>query len=133
MISAWLLEFAAKLDCPVLFKHARASLTVPLEIASCLYRIAQESLNNISKYAHARNVTVKLTTRKRELALVIEDDGLGFDTTTVRGKGRLGLISMQERAALIGARFSLESNPGQGTRITVTLDWPCQPLAGSSL
>jgi signal transduction histidine kinase len=93
-------------------------------VSSCFYRIAQESLNNIAKYAHAKDVTVELFHQEQELSLSIEDDGVGFDVKAVRGKARLGLVSMGERAMLIGARFSMESRIGYGTRVAVTVAYP---------
>jgi CheY-like chemotaxis protein len=76
------------------------------------------------KYARNAHVTVSLYGSDRELRLTIEDDGPGFDPAIVRGKGGLGLVSMQERAGLIGGHFLLRSAPEQGTTITVSV--PCE-------
>lgn len=118
-------EYGTRRPVNVRFLHGRAPLVMPIEVASCLYRIAQESLNNIAKYAWAKHVTVRLLARGQELLLSIKDDGVGFDTAAVRGKGRLGLVSMAERAMLIDAKFSVESTPGHGTRVAVTVALPC--------
>ena len=84
------------------------------------YRIAQEALNNVAKHAHASRVDVILESRDGNVVLVIEDDGVGFDPAnhdvTARG---IGLIGMQERAALSGARLQVEATPGEGTTIFV--------------
>jgi signal transduction histidine kinase len=114
-------EFAVREDILMEFAEGRLPLTVPLKVASALYRIAQESLQNIAKYAHAKHVKVKLVPWKKGLHLSIEDDGVGFDPAAVNRKGRLGLISMEERARLIDATFSIESKPDHGARIAVTL------------
>jgi len=93
-----------------------------LNVETHLYRIAQEALNNINKHAKAENVTVMLEKRDRELILIVEDDGKGFDPTKVarpRKSGRgLGLIGMQERATLIGGELDIESSEN-GTTIYV--------------
>jgi PAS domain S-box-containing protein len=93
-----------------------------VNVETHLYRIAQEALNNINKHARAENVTVMLEKRKRELILIVEDDGQGFDPAKVqrpRKSGRgLGLIGMQERATLIGGELDIESS-NNGTTIYV--------------
>ena len=114
-------DFARDQRVIVKFREGRQPSTIPLKVAACLYRIAQESFQNIAKYAEAKTVTVQLKLQGKKLLFSIEDDGKGFDKAAVRGHGRLGLVSMEERSQLIGATFSIESNPGQGTRITVTI------------
>ncbi|MFL6373485.1 MAG: PAS domain S-box protein [Pyrinomonadaceae bacterium] len=93
-----------------------------VNVETHLYRISQEALNNISKHANAENVTVMLEKRNKELILIVEDDGKGFDTTKLarpRKSGRgLGLIGMQERAALIGGELEMESSEN-GTAVYV--------------
>ncbi|MFO7696211.1 MAG: PAS domain-containing protein [Anaerolineae bacterium] len=114
---------------------ARASLAITLDVqgASSLppevhiacYRIAQEALNNVVKHARARTVKVTLRREAGEsgdasaVDLAIEDDGQGFDPqgATVNG---LGLNIMRDRAAAIGARFGVTSEPGRGTVIHVS-------------
>jgi signal transduction histidine kinase len=107
------IEVACKCDA---FQGGR--LTHESEVA--LYRIAQEALTNVAKHAHASRVDVLLENRDDSVILVIEDDGVGFDTTdeSVTQRG-IGLLGMRERAALIGATFQLESKPGEGTSIFV--------------
>jgi len=94
------------------------------EVETTLYRIAQEALNNIAKYSHARQVEVILERRADCVLLIIEDDGIGFDVAQ-RGNGAgFGLIGMQERATLIGATLEIESAPEQGTTILVRIAAP---------
>ena len=84
------------------------------------YRIAQEALTNVAKHAHASRVDVLLENRGDSVILVVEDDGVGFDTTDASATDRgVGLLGMRERAALIGATFQLESKHGEGTSIFV--------------
>ena len=117
-------EFAEEQEIIVEIKNDSLPLTIPLEVASGLYRIAQESLQNIAKHAHAKHVTVQLVSRGQELRLSIEDDGVGFDPIAVKGKGRLGSVSMEERAQMLGAKFSLKSKPDRGARIAVIVSLP---------
>ncbi|MFL6227182.1 MAG: CheR family methyltransferase [Pyrinomonadaceae bacterium] len=87
---------------------------------TCLYRITQEALNNIYKYAQAARVNVVLERRDGSAVLVIEDDGVGFDLNEAMagGGGRgLGLVGMRERAALLGGSLEIETAPGKGTTI----------------
>ena len=90
------------------------------EAEVALYRIAQEALTNIAKHAHASRVDVMLETRDGAVMLVVEDDGVGFETgeTETRERG-IGLLGMAERAGLIGAELQVESTPGDGTSIFV--------------
>ncbi len=93
------------------------------EIETNLYRIIQEALNNIVKHAKATKVSITINYLTDEAVLVIEDDGLGFDTEadaihTTEGSG-FGLIGMKERALLVGGRLEIESTPGSGTAILV--------------
>ena len=97
---------------------------LPREIASCLYRVAQESLNNVAKHASAKQVTVKLASEKGSVSLAIQDDGVGFDPLAVKGRGGLGLIGMEERARLVNGKLSIESRPGHGTRIALEVPIP---------
>jgi len=93
---------------------------LPRDIESNIYHVAQEALHNVVKHAKASRVSVYLQRRDDNLLLVIEDDGRGFNVGEVRtnadGDG-LGLISMRERAALIGGTVDIESEPGRGTTV----------------
>ncbi len=90
------------------------------EIEINLYRITQEALNNIAKYSKATDVAVLLTVNSREVNIVVEDNGVGFDPAVAassNGHGGLGIRGMQERAELLGGSFEVESCPGEGTRL----------------
>lgn len=89
------------------------------EIEEGLYRVAQEALNNALKHAHAGNVTVCLHQNQRDVVLVIADDGIGFDPTTARAGGGFGLRGMQERAARLGGKLTIQSSIGEGTKVKV--------------
>jgi signal transduction histidine kinase len=89
------------------------------EIEEGLYRIAQETLNNALKHAHARHINVFLRQAKPRVVLEITDDGVGFDPAVAREQGGFGLCGMEERAAQLGAELSIKSWPGEGTQVKV--------------
>jgi PAS domain S-box-containing protein len=96
-----------------------------------LYRIAQEALNNVAKYAQAGQVNVLLERRTGAVVLMVEDDGRGFDLEAVRRRGQcLGLVGMRERAQIVGGRLEVETSPGKGTSIFVHV--PYEPAARRS-
>jgi signal transduction histidine kinase len=96
----------------------RMSGTVSADEQIALYRIAQETLNNISKHAAATQVMVRLCVDADRFELCIEDDGCGFDPTCVPA-AHFGMQVMRERAEAIGAAFHLDSAPGEGTRLRI--------------
>lgn len=91
---------------------------LPPDVQIALYRIVQESLNNIDKHARARQVTVRVEDAQDRIILQIIDDGEGFDLATVSGTS-LGLNIMRERAESIGASLDIITQPGYGTRVVV--------------
>lgn len=97
------------------------NISLPLEKELALYFIAQEALNNILKHARAKNVSVSLKNKKTNFILEVEDDGSGFDPKTT-DSGGIGMRSMRERAVQIGGKLRISSEPGKGTKITVTLN-----------
>ncbi|HUC86296.1 MAG TPA: PAS domain-containing sensor histidine kinase, partial [Candidatus Acidoferrales bacterium] len=92
-----------------------------------LYRIAQEALHNVRKHARARHVSVLLQRRRREVRLIVEDNGRGFDLEAAlarrQASGPLGLAGMRERASLVGGNIHIETGPGKGTSIFVSIPW----------
>jgi signal transduction histidine kinase len=95
---------------------------LPPEIEEGLYRIAQEALNNALKHAQAHLITVSLRSEKGKVMLEIRDDGTGFDPAVAGEGGGLGLPGMEERAARLGGRLTVMSQPGAGTRVRVEVD-----------
>jgi signal transduction histidine kinase/ligand-binding sensor domain-containing protein len=91
------------------------------KIEEGLYRIAQEALNNALKHAYAGNISVYLRQAGETVTLEVADDGVGFDPTTARERGGLGLSAMEERAAELGATLTIRSTPGEGTRVKVSI------------
>ncbi len=91
---------------------------LPAGVETALYRIVQESLTNVVKHARAARVSILLARRGENVAVVIEDDGRGFDPAGVR-EDAFGLLGMRERVALLGGRLDLETRAGGGTTIAV--------------
>jgi len=89
-----------------------------LEIS--LFRIAQEALVNINKHAKASKVVIRFEHLGKNTRLTISDNGCGFDPAQLGNSG-IGVVGMRERAEAVGAKFRVESSPGQGTQIKV--DW----------
>ena len=94
---------------------------LPSHIEVPLYRVAQEALTNVIRHAGATNASVVLIRNAREITLIIEDDGVGFDTVAVQARDEVpfGLTGMSERIALIGGELGIESVPGSGTTVQI--------------
>ncbi len=105
-------------DLAITFTHQTVPSTLPPDLTLCLFRIAQEAVQNAVKYSGAHLVSVHLSGSPDGLALAIVDDGVGFDVNAAWGKG-LGLISMTERLEAIGGTLEIRSKPGTGTRLEV--------------
>ena len=100
------------------------TVELPPESALALYRIVQESLTNIQRYAHTRTVRVGLgRTRCGRIELDIEDDGCGFDPAEV-GTGHHGLAGMRERMLAVGGALEIVSAVGRGTRVRASMPAP---------
>jgi signal transduction histidine kinase len=85
-----------------------------------VYRLVQESITNITKYARAKNVWISLKPHNGQVEIVVRDDGVGFDTS-VPQRSAYGLVGMRYRVEAEGGTLSLTSAPGQGTQIRVSL------------
>jgi PAS domain S-box-containing protein len=100
------------------------------------FRIAQEALTNVVRHAHAHTVAVGLHAKNGRLLLDVRDDGVGFDVAPVREQavrgGSLGLLSMEERAALAGGGLEFKSAPGQGTDVQAWFPLKWQAAAAGS-
>jgi signal transduction histidine kinase len=86
-----------------------------------LYGIAQEALNNALKHAKASEVVLSVRVTEGSVVLEVADDGQAFDLADVHDKGGLGLISMRERADKIKGRLDIDSVPGEGTRVRISV------------
>jgi signal transduction histidine kinase len=93
---------------------------LPASIAVGLYRIAQQAVANVARHAGARHARIRLDREPGRVGLRVEDDGVGFDPAEVPS-GRFGLVGMSERARLLGGTLRLESSPGAGTVVEVSI------------
>ncbi len=116
-------EMESRSSIAVKFVGPRRWPRLPATIEMNLFRIVQESLNNVEQHARARSVRLGLAFRNNTIVLNIRDDGHGFSAAARRvnksKKRGIGLTNMRERAALLGGTFALVSAPNRGTTITV--------------
>jgi signal transduction histidine kinase len=103
----------------VTFSAADGLDGIPQEVALCLYRVAQEALGNIAAHAGACKAHVNLGPTEDGLELVIADDGQGFNLVEARGRGGLGLVSLDERVRLVGGSLTINTEPQRGTEVRV--------------
>jgi PAS domain S-box-containing protein len=128
----WLAEdFGLRTDIDCRVESPAAEMTLDDKQATALFRIAQESLTNVTRHAHARHVRMALTPLGGVLQLEIRDDGVGFDAAAQRPGGHFGLLGMRERALRLGAELDIESQPGAGcaVRVRVRLQREAEPAA----
>lgn len=110
---------------------------IPATTRLALYRVAQEGLTNIQRYAQAQRVVLHLTCDAASATLRLSDDGVGFDPTDLaqtpaRGEGGYGLPGLRERLAAVGGRLRIDSRPGGGTRLTATIPHYGAPLGATA-
>lgn len=98
---------------------------IPAEVSLTVFRVAQEALTNVIKHSEASHAVVRLYFQTSAVTLQVEDDGCGFDSKAlaITNRSSWGLIGMQERASLLGGNVIIESNPGEGTRVQVTIPY----------
>jgi signal transduction histidine kinase len=113
-------DVAQKSGISIDFHATREGRRMPREVESCVYRVVQEALTNVIKHADAAHVSVLLSPGDRDLTLLVEDDGAGFEPAQVPSE-RLGLVGMRERVALVNGTLTVESAPGGGTTLRVTV------------
>jgi PAS domain S-box-containing protein len=126
----WHLErYTSQTGVQVDFHHSGLeNRRLPPQVETAAYRIVQEALTNVARYAQVKQVRVRLWRQAGRLYLEVTDQGTGFDAPAALAAARSnGLAGMSERAALLGGKFKIESSRGSGTRLTATL-----PLAVSA-
>ncbi len=111
-------EFTKRTGLPVMFTAREVPGTLSPEIATNLFRVMQESLQNVFKHAQATEVMVKLSGSSKGIGLSVRDNGKGFDLESKNARVRgLGLVSMQERARGLGGFLRIHSLPRDGTKV----------------
>lgn len=119
-------EFS-KITCiKVKFQVSPSLERIDPKIEIAIYRIVQESFNNISKYAEATEVSLDLYRRDTQVFVRVKDNGKGFDIDNVinskKAGGGFGLLNMKERAELIGGKIEIISSPGNGTELLLEIN-----------
>jgi signal transduction histidine kinase len=104
------------------FQGMSVARTISQPVATCLYRIAQESLSNVVKHADASKFGIELNCSSEWITLAVTDDGKGFDPMSRKQeRASLGLVSMKERTHLVKGELDVESTVGRGTLIRVRI------------
>jgi signal transduction histidine kinase len=114
-------EFTKRTGIPVAFHPGEDIPSLPEVTTVGLYRIVQESLTNIARHAHATQVIIEIQNRSGSLHIQVRDNGKGFSMELLHHPDSLGLLSLQERARMIGGTVDVQSSPGSGTLIDLAL------------
>ena len=117
-------EFSQKWDVHVDFQHTNITANLSKNTETALFRIAQESLTNILKHSKAKEISIRFEQRKKWIDLLVEDWGTGFDLEEQKKSKQstgFGLRNMRERAEMLGGTFSIESEPGMGTKVKASI------------
>ncbi|MDE3213066.1 MAG: PAS domain S-box protein, partial [Bacteroidota bacterium] len=114
-------QFTSSTYIPVLFRYVDQDMELNEQTSTCIFRVFQESLTNIMKYAQATEVRISIAIKFGKVLVAIEDDGIGFDLREIDTKNTFGIIGMRERVRAMGGDFEVESKPGKGTRISIIL------------
>ena len=120
-VSSSLTEFQQRTSTPVEASIDIDGAALSESVRGHLYRILQELLTNVTRHADARHVTVSLVGDDRRVDLSVSDDGLGFDANRVPTDRHMGLGIMAERARQLHGRFEIESAPGRGTIVRISI------------
>lgn len=122
-LDQYIRQWSAHFNIPTEFDATRFRKTrLKSEVETNFYRITQEALNNIYKHARASKVNISLEPREGSVVLIIEDNGVGFKPgKQISVEKGMGLVGMDERAALIGGKLEIESTKGVGTTVYVSV------------
>ncbi|MFT7462962.1 MAG: signal transduction histidine kinase [Pseudohongiellaceae bacterium] len=130
-VNATLDDFAAAtrvvLERDVLFEHHEISDNV----ASHVFRIIMESLTNVVRHAHADTISLRLEVTAHTIDILVQDDGDGFDPERSTSDHGIGLLGMRERAEALGGAFTIDSQPGRGTSLHVSIPLLATPTDGN--
>ncbi len=131
-------RFQKQTGIVVVFRHTPMVERLASGLETALYRIVQEALTNVARHARVKEVTVRLWANAGRAGVQVAESGEGFDVVEVlERRASSGIRGMKERAELLGGEFTLESNPGQGTCLTVELPMALRTVsvetAGSGL
>lgn len=115
-------RYTSQADIQVEFKQSGLDMRFRPEVETVMYRVIQEALTNAARYAGVKNVAVVIVADENMIIFYIEDKGNGFDPETVGiNRETAGIEGMRERLSLLGGRLTIESSPGEGTRLTAEI------------
>ena len=114
-------EFAKQHEVTIDVADENVPTHIPKEVALCLFRVAQEALQNGVKYSGVNRFSVELRGTADDVQLTVKDLGAGFDVEKAKRSRGLGLLSMEERVHLVGGRFEIESRLGFGTEVVAVV------------
>ena len=119
------LDVASRGDFAIATKISDQLPDITPDIEQSIYRIIQETLENIIRHAHAKNVEITLEQDNQHLMLIISDDGVGFDYQSAGHEDKLGIKGIRERTAIMRGSLNILSEPGFGTsiRLSIPLIW----------
>jgi len=116
-------QFTENTGLPVHFSSTETEIKLAEPQATCIFRVYQEALTNIMRYAKANNVLASLNIVNGDVVVTISDDGQGFSPQALQRKPTFGILGMKERVASLNGNFELESAPGRGTKITFSIPY----------
>jgi PAS domain S-box-containing protein len=125
-------ESSSRTDIPCILRMNQDEFDLDEARAVVVFRIVQESITNIARYAQATQINIDLAQNGDELRVTVQDDGQGFDPAQAAGKKSFGLLGMRERALALGGRLDIQSAPQQGTTIALTIPLLIQPTQEAS-
>ncbi len=121
-LDAYLKNISERCDLRIDFTMMGFTKRLDLDIESVLYRLAQEALTNTLKYASATRFKLSIIKSFPNIIFLAQDDGIGFDAEKfMENKPTLGLLSMRERAAMLGGKFTLHTSKGAGVRVRIEI------------
>jgi two-component system nitrate/nitrite sensor histidine kinase NarX len=123
-------KFKHQTGLPTLLEVRGEGLPLPADVQVQVLHVLQEALSNVRKHAGATHVSLEVNKGDR-WSFVVRDNGVGFDAASNRGESHVGIKIMRERAGQVGAEVAVESAPGEGTAVRLTL--PAHPVAGNNL
>lgn len=120
---------AERMGIEVTVRHDEDDPPVSSNVATALYRMVQEALTNVARHAHATYVSIDLRVLDGQVALTVEDNGLGLPGDALHRTGSWGLRGMREQVALCGGQLELDNAPGSGARLQVRLPIEASPVS----
>jgi len=117
----YVLKFGERYQIECNFVNELKDVEINMKQSVALFRILQESLNNIAKHARASEVTIQIGSYSGNMVLEISDNGNGFDMSQMKRMDSYGILGMMERTLLLEGNFDVSSRPGLGTKVRVEM------------